>query len=104
MTPQQRKHLIEKVGKALYGERYGASLAAGMGVNQSLISRIMSGERSATDLQIEQLATFLAAEWQRQQDRTRLIEELIVEVTGEPLEQHPQLSQAAASEPESEIE
>lgn len=106
LTPQQRKAFIKQVGKTLFGERYGAPLARLVGVDQSLIARIVSDtqERVATDLFMDQLVEGLAREWQRRQAAVREIEAFIEKATGQPLADQPHLFPAVSDEPKTEIE
>jgi hypothetical protein len=93
MTPQQRKDLIIRIGKALYGERYGAPLARLIGVDQSLIARIVADnpDRVATDLVMQQLAIGLGREWQRRLASLHEIEGFVRQVTGHSIETQIQL-------------
>lgn len=106
LTPQQRKAFIIRVGKTLFGERYGAPLARLVEVDQSLIARITSetGQRVATDLFMEQLAKGLAKEWKRRQAAALEIESFIEEATGMPLSEQPELFPAVNDERDNEIE
>ncbi|MHA6692534.1 hypothetical protein [Devosia sp. A449] len=88
MTPEDRRTLIISVGMTLYGERYGAPLARGLKVDQSLIVRIVNRERNATDLLMLQLADLLAREWKQRLEEMNLIERLVKQVTGHSLEEH----------------
>ncbi|MBU1336042.1 MAG: hypothetical protein KJ944_08540 [Alphaproteobacteria bacterium] len=67
-TAAARRQRMIDIGIALHGERYGAPLAAGMGVSQPVVANIVGGRRDMTDDQDRKLVAHARAVLQSRRD------------------------------------
>lgn len=74
---------LERAGRLLYGERWQSPLARVVGISQSAISMMISGDRAVTDDVQRKLAAALKAEADRLRSSTDKIDRLRAEIENE---------------------